>query len=147
MSELMTLDRAFQTTRVWINELAKDLGWTDKQKVYTALRAVLHAIRDRVTLEEAVQFGAELPTFIRGLYYEGWQPGAPPARNRRKQALIQEVQDIFLKARMPRVDPEAAVEGIFRFLNRKIATGELADVRGQLPKAVRSLWPEKDRVA
>jgi uncharacterized protein (DUF2267 family) len=34
---------------------------------------------------------------------------------------------------------------MFRFLDRKIAEGELADVRNQLPKAVRALWMESHK--
>ena len=41
-------------------------------KAYLALRTVLHALRDRLTLEEAVQLGAQLPMLVRGFYYEGW---------------------------------------------------------------------------
>jgi len=42
----------------------------DERRAYNALRAVLHALRDRLTTEEIAQFGAQLPTFVRGVYYE-----------------------------------------------------------------------------
>jgi uncharacterized protein (DUF2267 family) len=141
MSELPALDRAFQNTRVWLNEVGEELQWMDERRIYAALRAVLHALRDRLTLAEAVHFGAQLPTFIRGCYYEGWRPGPRPLRNRSKEAFLQEVRETFLKTRMSRVDAEYVTHGILRFLNRKIAEGELSDVRGQLPKGIRSLWP------
>jgi uncharacterized protein (DUF2267 family) len=141
MSELPALDRAFQNTRVWLNEVGEELQWMDERRIYAALRAVLHALRDRLTLAEAVHFGAQLPTFIRGCYYEGWRPGPRPLRNRSKEAFLQEVRETFLKTRMSRVDAEYVTQGILRFLNRKIAEGELSDVRGQLPKGIRSLWP------
>ena len=142
MSKLRSLDRAFQNTRVWLNEVAEELQWVNERRVYTALRTVLHALRDRLTIPEAVQFGAELPVFIRGLYYEGWRPGLRPLRNRSKQAFIDEIGEAFLKHRMSGSNPEQATQAVLRFLNRKIAKGELSDVRGQLPKAVRSLWPD-----
>ena len=142
MSELASLDRAFQSTRVWMNQMSKDLQWNEERRLYLALRTVLHGIRDRVTLQEAVQFGAQLPTFIRGMYYEGWRPGPRPLRNRSKDAFLEEIRAAFAKTRMQRVDPEAIATSVFRFLNRKIAGGELADVRDQLPKTIRALWPE-----
>jgi uncharacterized protein (DUF2267 family) len=141
MSELPALDRAFQTTRVWLKEVAEELQWMDERRVYAALRAVLHALRDRLTLAEAVHFGAQLPTFIRGSYYEGWRPGIRPLKNRSKEMFLQEVQEPFLKMRISKVDAEYVTHAILRFLNRKIAEGELSDVRGQLPKGIRSLWP------
>jgi uncharacterized protein (DUF2267 family) len=148
MSELASLDRAFQATRLWMKEISKELQWTDERRLYLALRTVLHGIRDRVTLPEAVQFGAQLPTFIRGMYYEGWRPGPRPVRNRTQDAFLEEIRAAFAKTRMAHVDAEAIAKSVFSFLNRKIAGGELTDVRDQLPKAVRLLWPDtaaKDR--
>ena len=144
MSELATLDRAFQTTRLWMNEMSKELRWTDERRIYLALRSVLHAVRDRVTLPEAIQFGAQLPTFIRGLYYEGWRPGPRPLRNRSKEAFLEEIRQAFAKTRMARVDAESAATAVFKFLNGKIAGGELTDIRDQLPKAIRAMWPGGD---
>ena len=143
MSELATLDRAFQTTRVWMNEMSKELQWTDERRIYLALRTILHAVRDRVTLPEAVQFGAQLPTFIRGMYYEGWRPGPRPLRNRSKEAFLEEIRQAFSKTRMARVDAEELARAVLKFLNSKIEGGELTDVRNQLPKTVRALWPER----
>jgi len=142
MSELASLDRAFQTTRVWMNEMSKELQWTDERRVYMALRAVLHGVRDRATLPEAVQFGAQLPTFIRGLYYEGWRPGPRPLRNRSKEAFLEEIREAFARTRMARLDAEAVAKAVFRFLTRKISGGELTDIRDQLPKPIRLLWSE-----
>ena len=35
---------------------------------YRVLRAVLHALRDRVTVDVAAKFAAQLPTLLRGVY-------------------------------------------------------------------------------
>jgi uncharacterized protein (DUF2267 family) len=144
MSESPSLDRSFQAARTFLNQAAEELQWMDEKRVLTALRAVLHAIRDRLSVEEAVHFGAELPTYVRGLYYEGWRPGIRPLRNRSKEAFLQEIRDAFLKTRMSKVDAEYVTQAILRFLNGKIAEGELSDVRGQLSKAVRAMWPENE---
>ena len=143
MSDLVTLDRAFQTTRLWMNEMSKELQWTEERRIYLALRTVLHAIRDRITLPEAVQFGAQLPTFIRGVYYEGWRPGPRPLRNRSTEAFLEEIRREFAKTRAARIDPEDVARAVFKFLNGKIAGGELTEVRDQLPKGIRHLWPEQ----
>lgn len=142
MSELVTLDRAFQSTRVWMNEMSKELQWTDERRIYMALRTVLHAIRDRVTLPEAVQFGAQLPTFIRGMYYEGWRPGPRPLRDRSKERFLEDIRGPFAKTRMARVDAESVAKAVFKFLNTRIPGGELTHLRDQLPKTVRALWPD-----
>jgi len=65
---LDVFDASLQKTQVWFNDLMSELGWQEQpQKAYLALRAALHALRDRLTVEEAVHLGAQLPILIRGV--------------------------------------------------------------------------------
>ena len=66
MSErLEFFDHASQTAQKWTKDLAEDLQWVDGPKVFRLLRATLHAVRDWLQVNEAAQFGAQLPTLIR----------------------------------------------------------------------------------
>jgi uncharacterized protein (DUF2267 family) len=60
------IEHAVRTTSSWITELAEDLGWEDRWRAYKALGAVLHALRDRLTVAETADLGAQLPLLIRG---------------------------------------------------------------------------------
>ncbi len=71
MTGLDVFDTTVQKTNIWLKEIMEALGWENKHKAYLALRATLHALRDRLIFEEAVQFAAQMPMLIRGLYYEG----------------------------------------------------------------------------
>lgn len=44
----------------------EELDWQDRHAAYLALRATLHALRDRLTVEEVAELGAQLPMLIRG---------------------------------------------------------------------------------
>ena len=62
-------DAPLQKTQVWLNELMSELQWDDKpQKTFLALRTALHALRDRLTVEEA----AELLGLSRTSTYRLW---------------------------------------------------------------------------
>jgi len=64
---LEVFDASLQKTQVWLNDLMSELDWQDKpQKAALALRTALHALRDRLTGEEAVHLGAQRPILIRG---------------------------------------------------------------------------------
>ena len=50
---------------------AAALGTDDRQDAYRAVRGVLHTLRDRLPVEESAQLAAQLPTLLRGVFYEG----------------------------------------------------------------------------
>src|SRR5215207_818759 len=73
-TRLDILDRSVEKANIWINDVAAELGTTARHEAYRALRAFLHALRDRLPIAEAVQLSAQFPLLIRGIYFEGWQP-------------------------------------------------------------------------
>ena len=61
------IEAGVHAANLWLKELADELGWADRERVYHALRSVLHALRNRLTVDEAADLGAQLPLLIRGL--------------------------------------------------------------------------------
>jgi uncharacterized protein (DUF2267 family) len=135
-----SLNTTFQKTHEWLTELAEEGGFNGEAQAYTALRGVLHALRDRLTVEEAAQLAAQMPMLVRGFYYEGWKPAATPLRIRSRQEFL---ANIASRLGNSQVDPEHACHAVFRFLENKISHGEIDDVRHMLPHHVRELWPEQ----
>jgi uncharacterized protein (DUF2267 family) len=101
---LEVFDSSIQKTNVWINDLMKVLGWHDRHDAYLALRATLHALRDRLTVDEVAHLGAQLPMLIRGLYYGGWDPSHKPLRERHKKQFLAHIEQGFQGHNC--VDPE-----------------------------------------
>ena len=133
-------DTSLQKTQVWLNDVMSELDWNDRpQKAYMALRSVLHALRDRLTVEEAVQLGAQLPMLIRGLYYEGWTLKGKPHKERHLEDFFDHVKKAFKDDAA--VDPGKVVRAVFRVIVRHTSSGEIEDVKHVLPKALQELWP------
>ena len=68
--------------------LARRLDVDARLLAYGALHATLNTLRDRSTIEEAVQLGAQPSMLVRGFYYEGWDPSGKPLKMRKKEELL-----------------------------------------------------------
>jgi len=66
---LEVFDKTLQIAPVWLGEMGPD-----RQRAHHALRAVRHALRDRLPLHLAAHLGAQLPLLVRGIYYDSWHP-------------------------------------------------------------------------
>src|SRR5688572_2333487 len=90
-TSLDVFDTTLHKTHLWLNDLMQAMDSNDRHQAYLALRATLHALRDRLTLEEVAQLAAQLPMLIRGFYYEGWDPTDKPQRARHKEQFLDEI--------------------------------------------------------
>ena len=139
-SVLEVFDASLQKTQVWLKDLMSELGWQDKpRKASLALRTALHALRDRLTVEEAVHLGAQLPILIRGIYYEGWTLKGKPVKERHKSEFLDHIAQAFRDD--DTVDPEKVMRAFLEVLARHISEGETENVKNLLPKTLQELWP------
>jgi len=70
---LEIIESSTQKTQEGIASIAQ-VAHLEKRDAYKSLRAVRQTMRDRLPLNDAVHFAAQLPMFLRGLFYEGWKP-------------------------------------------------------------------------
>jgi uncharacterized protein (DUF2267 family) len=139
MTGLEVFDTTVHRTHTWLHEIMQELGWDDRHKAYMGLRATLHALRDRLPVEETAQLGAQLPMLIRGLYYEGWNPTGKPEKVRHKAAFLAPIREHFRDDW--HVEPEEIARAVLKVLTRHVSEGEIADVKHCFPTELRALWP------
>ena len=135
-SGLAVLDHTVQETNVWLKAVAEELQ-LDRHDAYIALRAVLHALRDRLPPEVAVHLGAQLPMLIRGFYYEGWRMAGKPTKDRHVEDFARHVS-----AELPKqfpLDPLTVARGVFETLWERLDPGEFAKLMDHLPASLRTL--------
>lgn len=137
---LASFDTTIDKTNHVLRQIEREFGWSkDRRRLsYHALRAVLHALRDRLPVDEAAHLAAQLPMLIRGIYYEGWDPSRVPRKIDKKELLDrvrQELPDI--------TDAEVArlVSTVLCALRGHITEGEWEDVKSTLPRDLTEILP------
>jgi len=132
-----TFDQSLETTKEWLQAVQKQMGLDDEQRAFRVMHAVLQTLRDRLTVEEATQFAAQLPVLLQGVYYHGWTPTGKPLKIRSRQEFLDKVAEGLIRQH----DPEEACRTVFRVLEEKMPGGVIEDVKRILPEPIRDLWP------
>ncbi len=135
---------SFKTTEDKTNRLLREIeeayGWPKERRnqSYAALRAVLHAVRDRLTVEETAQLGAQLPMLVRGIFYAEWDPSRVPLKQNREE-FLQQIREKFPY----RIDGdiEQLERTVLQALRRHITDGEWDDVKSLMPKDLVATLP------
>jgi uncharacterized protein (DUF2267 family) len=138
MPAIQEFNAATQAAEDWIDDFRQRLGWNDRERVYVALVAALHALRDCLGRDEAVYIGTHLPPLLRGFYYEGWHPGRRPAA-RSRAAFLERIHDGV--HRDPAVDPEQVARAVLALIAARLPAAEIEEAKAATPKPLHNLWP------
>lgn len=142
MAVTMRFDAILETASDWVDAVMTELETTQKRSGFAALRATLHALRDCLDLDRAVQLGDELPTLIRGLYYEGWVAGKG-APHVLQPAEFLDVVRRNLRGHVELPDPLTSVQATFAALGKLLPQHELDAIRRSLPADIGRLCRPK----
>jgi len=134
---LAQFDTTVQETNQWLQEIMTDFH-PDRQMAYHALRGVLHTLRDRLPVGEVMDFAAQLPTLIRGIFFEGYNVDNKPVKYSREEFLHRVFEELEMAGGG---DPEDATRAVFRVLHDRISWGEVRHIRYALPQEFSDLWP------
>jgi uncharacterized protein (DUF2267 family) len=139
MKNLGVFDKTLEKTGQWVESVAHEIGSTDHERSFQVLRAVLHALRDRLPPDEAVHLGAGLPMLLRGLYYESWHMGSKPEHYRHLEPFMEHIaRDL---PGLDRTQLERATTAVFSVMQERIGGGITQRVRHCLPEELRDFWP------
>ena len=127
--------QAEQTAHDWLATVAQHVATEDQHRAHRLVRAWLHTVRDRLTVESAVHFAAQLPLVWRGLFYDGWQPRQVPVKYDADQFLMTVAQDADLSIEEAR----QAVAAVTEALEELTSTNQIGHLLAQLPMPLREV--------
>jgi uncharacterized protein (DUF2267 family) len=137
---LDTFDKTVQESNLWLKDVMERLHTYDRHHAYSTLRAVLHALRDRIGPENAAHLGAQLPMLLRGLFYEGWDPTGKPTKERHENAFLAHIARELPRATSGEI--EAGACAVLDALSKHIDRGAAVKLATILPQDLRKFWPE-----
>lgn len=136
----------------FLNELSAKLGHgEDKAQVGILLRSVLHVLRDCMTIPQSLHFLAQLPMFLKAIYVEQWKYSEDPIRVKTLEEFSRRVEEEQRKFGERQFDWKESTVDISRtviaVLHKYVSEGEFEDVVAELPKGIKVLFPESQKVA
>lgn len=133
-----SVERSVHKTNEWLRQIEAELQTDDREYAWRVLSRYLQLLRQRLTVSEAAQLGAQLTLVLRGTYYEGFDPDRQPEKLRDEEEFLVRYAEL---AQLDQDDDgvERAAEAAARVLERHITPGEMDDVLSQLPRRVREV--------
>lgn len=127
------------TAQSFYQRIVERTGQVKPETVERAVAAVFHALRDRLTPEEADQVVAQLPGELKVVWRAGEVPGRRPEKMHRTEFLERVRQGAGLRSLR---EARWMTLVVFTALKEQISPGEAEDVAAQLPKDLKEVWEE-----
>ncbi|MCX2743816.1 DUF2267 domain-containing protein [Mangrovivirga sp. M17] len=128
-----------------LHEIARELGLPENTDLSNRmLRSTLHALRDRLTVEESFHLIAQLPFVLKAMYVDGWKYSSKPQRIKTVKEFVKKViyedypaghHDIQTAK-----DGENAVKAVLKVLRNHISPGEFKDILLTMPEDLYPLF-------
>lgn len=134
------VEKHTQTALDWINAFVSMLEWNLDDHTLDALRVVLHGIRDHLSLGEMSHFSAQLPLFIRGLFFEDWHPNPGSLKEEGKEKFIHEIQQNLvrrIKYPFDELETEIIINVVFQTLAQQMNEEEWEKLYKLFPKELK----------
>ena len=118
----------------------------DMIKAVRILRAVLHALRSRLTPEHSLQMIAQFPMLIKAIYVDGWKISNEAKTLRHLGDFIEAVREAggqgLFHDFVTDYEVTQAIHAVFKVLKRHVAEGEISDLLATLPTELRPLMTD-----
>lgn len=127
------------TAHAFYRTVARTAHQLDRKAVERGTAAVLHALRDRLTMNEADQVVAQLPAELKEVWGEGEEAEREPIKMTLDEFSERVMRDAGLSSRR---EARWVILAVFAALKEQISPGEARDVMAQLPEQLKEFWAE-----
>ncbi|NER16797.1 DUF2267 domain-containing protein [Spongiivirga citrea] len=128
----------------FLKQYAKQIGLPDNpDRAGRVLTAILHGLRSIISVEESLQLIAQLPMFLKAVYVNGWSIKAHKEKVKNVEGFIDLIRTFDGKTSLYDFESNEIAEdyitSTFMMLKQYVSDGEMEDIRGELPKALKGI--------
>lgn len=140
MDTNVSFEQQTKETHLWLNEIAELMDAPERKDwALNALKAVMHTVRDRTTLQEVFHLSAQLPVLIRGFFLESYKPTGKPLKMNATEFMRMIRDNMGPGVEVP---ADVAFQAVMAVLYSKVSPGELDDIKGSMPKSIQRFWDQ-----
>ena len=128
----------------FIKQYAKEIGLSENpESAGRILSSILHGLRSIISVEESLQFIAQLPMFLKAVYVNGWTIKAKRERVKNVEEFIDLIRSLDGKTSLYDFESDEIAEdyihATFLILRTYVSRGEMEDIKAELPKRLKGL--------
>ncbi|MFW5688518.1 MAG: DUF2267 domain-containing protein [Spirochaetota bacterium] len=128
----------------FMHRLARELGHPDREdQAAILLRAVLHALRDRISMQENLHVVSQLPMFLKGVYVDQWSYSEELDRLKTADEFARRVEENQEQLGEQRFDWNASTQElitkVLASVEEYLTEGEVKDIKSELPDEIAAL--------
>ena len=144
----ININKYADDARVFLRQVAQELG--NRDDVDHAARvtvAVLHTLREKISVEESIHLISQLPLILKGVYVDGWDI----TREFMSEAnTLEEFLD-EIREHAPRTagrdfgdnqQTRENVIAVLRVMRNYVSEGEMNHIKQQMPKSIAVLFEQ-----
>lgn len=129
----------YMTTASFYRQVLTTAGRPSLDDTRNVTAAVFHALRDRLTPDEADQAAAQLPRPLKLLWWRGEVEGRRPVKMHRQEFYARVRREAGLASER---EARIATTAVFAALKAQLSPGEADDILNQLPKDLKTVWED-----
>ena len=143
----LNLDKAHDDGKHFMHQLQQRLGTEDNwDKTARILKGVLHTIRDRMPISEALDVMAQMPLFMKGIFADQWKYREEPEKIRSQQQFIEAVKqrpELVEFSDLPEdEDVIRATREVLSLLSEHIEEGQMRHIKANMPGEMHPVFDE-----
>ncbi|TSE06554.1 MULTISPECIES: DUF2267 domain-containing protein [Aquimarina] len=144
----LNFNRYATEANTFLKEYAEEMNLSETpDKAGRILSAILHGLREIISIEESLQFIAQLPMFLKAVYVNGWSIKGKKHRIKHMKEFIDLVRSFDgVTSTYDFESNEIAehyINTTFFILRKYVSTGEMKHIRDELPKNLKNMIFDK----